>query len=221
MALRREATQIEALEGVAHDHNTGWLRFTAISNLSVRALREEDERAWRAFCWLAVLPEAAVLGAPMAATLWDVEAGTADMLLERLQKCALLQSGPELQPAGLSRAYRMHDLLHNLARRLLEAPVIPASQEALPGLGLSLPVAHAQLLARYRRQATDGRWHSVPDDGHLYTYLIWHLEQAGAADEIDALLREETADGQLGWYQTRDRRVRPRATCRTWRGPGD
>jgi hypothetical protein len=189
-----------------HDHDTGLSRLNATCNLSLRSLREEDEDTWRAFCLLGMLPAGAVLTSPMAVTLWEVATDTAGALLERLRNYGLLQRGPDLSSsAGSELTYCIHYLLHDLARRLLEAPKTPTSSSASPGLGIPLPVARARLLSRYHRQASDGRWHSVPDDGHIHAFLVWYLEQAGAMNEIDALLREETADGRLGWYQARER----------------
>ncbi len=51
--------------------------------------------------------------------------------------------------------YRFHDLLHDMARRLLTSTA-PESKDMLPGLGLTLPVAHAQLLDRYWVKTENG-----------------------------------------------------------------
>ncbi|MFN9734841.1 MAG: hypothetical protein ACK544_13105, partial [Microcystis sp.] len=48
--------------------------------------------------------------------------------------------------------YRVHDLLHDLARNLLQASSHPQADYQLPGLGLSITEAHQQLLSRYQRQ---------------------------------------------------------------------
>jgi hypothetical protein len=45
------------------------MRLEATFNLSLNALRADDEAAWRAFVWLAVVPQDVTLSAPMAATL--------------------------------------------------------------------------------------------------------------------------------------------------------
>ena len=61
---------------------------------------------------------------------------------------------------------------------------------------------HAELLKRYRGDTRSGLWHTVVDDGYIHAHLTWHLEQAGQADEIHNLLREETPSGHNGWYET-------------------
>jgi hypothetical protein len=48
-----------------------------------------------------------------------------------------------------TRTYRLHDLLHDLARNLLTAPSTPKRRGDLPGLGLKLVDAHSQFLEKY------------------------------------------------------------------------
>src|SRR5207249_2357758 len=61
-----------------------------------------------------------------------------------------------------------------------------------------------QLLAAYKRKCPAG-WTSVPDDGYICGHLTWHLVRANQQDAIHALLCEETSNGQLAWYQARER----------------
>ena len=103
------------------------------------------------------------------------------------------------------RAYRLHDLLHDLARSLLTTPSGSTRPDDLPGLGLTLREAHGRLLERYRARTRGGLWHTLPDDGYIHAHLTWHLEQAGAPEGLHGLLREETAEGRNGWYEARER----------------
>ncbi|MBD1866100.1 hypothetical protein H6F95_02025 [Cyanobacteria bacterium FACHB-471] len=41
----------------------------ACLNLSLNALRDDDTEVWQNFVWLGVLPDDAIVAAPMAATL--------------------------------------------------------------------------------------------------------------------------------------------------------
>ena len=155
---------------------------------------------------LGLLPEDAVIAAPMAATLWEVEEAEADGLLEILWSESLLLPGAPVRfDERPLHAYRLHDLLHDLARRLLTAPSGPTRPDDLPGLGLTLREAHGRLLERYRARTRGGLWHTLPDDGYIHAHLTWHLEQAGAPEGLHGLLREETAEGRNGWYEARER----------------
>ncbi len=78
-ALAEEIARLEAFEGPRQRREGP--RLEASFNLSLNALRVDDEPAWRAFAWLGVLPEDVRLAAPMAATLWNIgEAAAAEML---------------------------------------------------------------------------------------------------------------------------------------------
>jgi hypothetical protein len=203
-ALEEEIARLDALEG-PRARRTG-LKLEASFNLSLDALRAENEEAWRAFAWLGVLPEDVAVTAPMAATLWEMDQTEAAETLELLWNDALLLPGSPVRIGeGRWSGYRLHDLLHDSARRLLTAPPEPRRARDLPGLGLTLLEAHAHLLARYQAQTQDGLWHTLPDDGYVHAHLAWHLERAGWTDELRALLREETPAGRNGWYEARER----------------
>jgi hypothetical protein len=101
--------------------------------------------------------------------------------------------------------YRLHDLLHYLARHFLQAPVTPLQKDDLPGLGLDVSFAHRILLERYATLTQNGLWHTLPEDGYIHTYLTWHMEQAGWIDILHSLLREETPERKNGWFEARDR----------------
>ena len=204
-ALEAEVARLEELEDPLR-RRKGQAELKASFNYSLRALRAEDQAAYEAFAGLGLLPEDSAIAAPMAATLWEVEEAEADVLLEILWSESLLLPGA---PARLDertlRAYRFHDLLHDLARRLLIDPPGPTRPADLPGLGLTLREAHGRLLERYRARTRGGLWHTLPDDGYIHAHLTWHLEQAGAPEGLHGLLREETAEGRNGWYEARER----------------
>jgi hypothetical protein len=197
-ALEEEVARLEALEDPRH-RQAGHARLEASLNLSLQALRTEYEKAWAAFVWLGVLPEDVSIAAPMAATLWNVKEAEASTLLEWLWNDALLLSGTPTHVGERNwPTYRIHDLLHDLARRIFISP-------QPEGLGILLAQGHEQLLARYRQQLIAGQWHTLPIDGYIESHLVWHLGQAGRHDEIHALLHEETIDGKNGWYEARER----------------
>ena len=88
--------------------------------------RGEDPAGYEAFVWLGVLPEDATACVPMAATLWAVTTAEAGELLELLWSESLLLSASPVQVGGREwPSYRVHDLLHDLAGRLLPAPTEP------------------------------------------------------------------------------------------------
>ncbi len=204
-ALKAEVARLEALEDPGRQR-MGRARLQASLNLSLLALRGTDPAAYEAFIWLGVLPEDARVCAPMAATLWSVATGVAEELTRLLWGESLLLQAPPVRVGSREwPAFRIHDLLHDLARRLLGAPIKPGVPDQLHGLGMTLEAAGASLLDRYRKQLRGGLWHTLPDDGYIHAHLVWHLTQAGSPEKVHDLLREETPDGKNGWYETRER----------------
>jgi len=153
-------------------------------NLSLKGLFDDDRL--KKFAWLGILPEDISITETMATTLWDCNLVGAKDTLRYLRQKALLLPGLSTTP---DTNYRLHDLLHDLARRLVQAE-----------LGLSITEAHQQLLERYQSKTDKGLWHTLPDDGYIYNHLIWHLEKAKKINEIHQLLKEETPAGDNGWY---------------------
>jgi NTP pyrophosphatase (non-canonical NTP hydrolase) len=204
-ALEAETARLEELEE-PRQRRTGRARLKASLSLSLRTLWAEDRPAYEAFVWLGVLPEDAVIAAPMATTFWGVGNVESAEMLELLWSEALLLPSPPFRLGDrMWHAYRLHDLLHDLARHLLTAPSRPDRPDDLSGLGLTMCAAHAALLERYWAQTQGGLWHTLTDDGYIYIHLTWHLEQAGQEDKLHALMREETAEGRNGWYGARER----------------
>jgi len=163
-------------------------------NLSLRRL---PAARLKCFAWLGVLPDDVTITENLAATLWECNLTQARKTLRYLRQKALLLPGVS---STQGTNYRLHDLLHDLARNLLQSSSKPETASQLPGLGLSIPEAHQQLLARYRQQTENGLWHTLADDGYIYNQLIWHLEKAQKIEDIHQLLQEETPEGYNGWY---------------------
>ncbi|NEO69075.1 NB-ARC domain-containing protein [Moorena sp. SIO3H5] len=153
-------------------------------NLSLKGLFDDDRL--KNFAWLGILPEDVTITESMATTLWDCNLVEAKDTLRYLRQKALLLPGLSTTP---ETNYRLHDLLHDLARSLVQAE-----------LGLSITEAHQQLLERYQTKTEKGLWHTLPDDGYIYNHLIWHLEKAKKINDIHQLLTEETPAGDNGWY---------------------
>ena len=185
------------------------LSLTASLNLSIKERlpgqkrglsRQEREN----FIWLGILPEDVNITQKMIATLWDIddERDAADEL-RYFQKKALLLPGVPLMDG--TPTYRLHDLFHDLARNLLTAPTNPKRRGNLAGLGITLPVAHATFLEKYRNLTHKKLWHTLPSDGYIHQHLVWHLEKAEKIEEIHKLLAEESETGGNGWYEACDR----------------
>jgi hypothetical protein len=197
-ALEQEVVNLETFESSPRRRRKRETILEASFNLSLNALRSDDEEAWQAFVWLGVLPEDVQIAAPMAVTLWEMEQSEAHDLLELLWNDALLLPGsPIIVGEKEYPAYRLHDLLHDMTRKLL-------TTKQPQGLGLTIPKAHAAFLERYKRQTQGELWHTLPDDGYIHSYLTWHFQQAGQSEQINALLREETEEGCNAWYQARE-----------------
>lgn len=196
-ALEKEVAQLEALEAPRRRRREK-SQVEASFNLSLKALQDDDEETRQAFIWLGILPEDVQITAPMVTTIWQTDAVKAADTLEILWNDALLLPGAPVWLDGQEwPSYRLHDLLRDIARRLLTMP-------EPNGLGLSLPAVHATLLERYKKRTKGSQWHTLPDDGYIHTYLAWHLEQAGQLDQIHLLLSEETPAGRNGWFHARE-----------------
>jgi hypothetical protein len=110
----------------------------ALLNLSLKILTVEQLQQ---FAWLGVLPANVVIQPQMAATLWSMPMQQAEAVLKTLWAKALLLPGGQ----GDNFGYRIHDLIHNLARKLLTG----RGEKGIPGLDLPWQDAHRILLDRY------------------------------------------------------------------------
>ncbi|MBR8833341.1 MAG: hypothetical protein DSM106950_04680 [Stigonema ocellatum SAG 48.90 = DSM 106950] len=177
------------------------LSLTASLNLSVQRLSDDTREN---FIWLGILPEDVTIARAITATLWDMDdERDAGDELSYLHSVTLLLPGVPL--ADGTPTYRLHDLFHDLARNLLTAPPKLKRRGDLPGLGITLPKAHATLLEKYRNLTDNNLWHTLPNDGYIHQHLVWHLEKAEQVEEIHNLLAEESATGGNGWYEACDR----------------
>ena len=167
----------------------------ACFNLSLRRLNAEQLRQ---FAWLGVLPEDVSLDGRMAVTLWKLSPLKAKKALIDLRNRSFLTSGTETLEGELT--YRVHDLIHDTARGLIEQATLSAPIQ-------TLAEAHAQLLDRYRQKCD--RWDRLPNDGYIHRHLTWHLQQAGREDEIHALIAISDEQGRNAWFEACDRLGQP------------
>ncbi|NEP64924.1 MAG: hypothetical protein F6K02_05570 [Moorea sp. SIO3A5] len=191
--LQSEIADLEALDRLEAEEEPSDAKrknhsLVASFNLSLKRLSAERLKK---FAWLGVLPEDVTITETMATTLWNCNSFKAKKTLRYLRQKALLLPGVSSTP---ETNYRLHDLLHDLARNLLQ-----------PELTLSITEAHQQLLERYQTKTEKGLWHTLPDDGYIYNHLTWHLKKAEKIDQIHQLLKEETPAGDNGWYWQCDR----------------
>ncbi|NER84924.1 MAG: hypothetical protein F6K42_36520, partial [Leptolyngbya sp. SIO1D8] len=176
--------------------STTQVQFDGLFPLSLKQLSPEQLQQ---FAWLGVVPEDVTLTQEMATTLWQVPPRVAGAILRTFSAKALLLQG--MRRSCQRPSYRMHDLMHDLAQKLLTSPQHPKQDGELPGLGLTRAEAHSQLIARYHQKTEQGLWHTLPDDGYIHAQLTWHLEQAEQYNQIHQLLQEETPAGRNGWYE--------------------
>lgn len=195
-ALEEEVARLEVLEGIRR-RRSAHTRLEASLNLSLQALRDEDKDSWLCYVTLGTIPDDTVVAAPMAANLWRCGQEEAAELLELLWNDALLLPAPPTRlGAQVWKGYRLHDLLHDVARRRLTAS--PPG-----GLGKSLEQAHTDLVNNYHRSCAAGSWHGLPADGYIHEHLVWHLERAGQQQTIHELFREENEAKENLWYSER------------------
>ncbi|NER87419.1 MAG: hypothetical protein F6K64_10490 [Moorea sp. SIO3A2] len=191
--LQAEIADLEALdrwEAEEEPSDAKRKNYSLVASFNLSLKRLSAERLNK-FAWLGVLPEDVTITETMGTTLWDCNLFQAKKTLRYLRQKALLLPGVS---STQGTNYRLHDLLHDLARNLLQ-----------PELGLSITEAHQQLLQRYHTKTEKGLWHTLPDDGYIYNHLTWHLEKAEKIDQIHQLLKEETPAGSNGWYWQCDR----------------
>ena len=149
--LQAEIAHLEILDqGEAEDFINQEKRknYSLIASFNLSLKRLKSARL-RQFIWLGVLPDDVTITEKMAATLWDCQVKEARETLRYLRGKALLLTGVSSEQIT---NYRVHDLLHDLARNLLQASSHPQADYQLPGLGLSITEAHQQLLSRYQKQ---------------------------------------------------------------------
>ena len=149
--LQAEIANLEILDRLeagdtANEEKRKHYSLIACFNLSLKRL---NGQRLRQFSWLGVLPDDVTITEKMAATLWDCPVREARQTLRYLRGKALLLTGVSSEQLT---SYRVHDLLHDLARNLILAPPHPETDYQLPGLGLSMAEAHQQFLSRYQRQ---------------------------------------------------------------------
>ena len=207
--LNAEVSRLESLniyEQEKHPDGGQQRKYSLIAcfNLSLKQLSNEQLSQ---FAWLGIVPEDVKLTEAMAQTLWQVTSRQSRSILRNFKSKALVLQGAQ-QPNDLP-SYRMHDLMHDLAQRLLLSPSQPVHSGQLPGLGLTKTEAHCQLLKRYRDKTEDGQWHTLADDGYIYAHLTWHMEQASQFQSIHELLKASNEAGRNGWYEACESIAKP------------
>jgi WD40 repeat protein len=186
--LGKEVARLESLDDPSlrdlskHDQRK---RFSLVSsiNLSLKQLKPPDLEK---FAWLGVLPEDVEIQAKVAATLWELDEREARAELRYFRDKALLSLDKQDQAGKPS--YRLHDTLHDIARRLLVDPLQPQDETSLPGLGLTWEKSHQLFLDRYRSQLDGKNWTTLPEDGYITSRLAWHMVKANLVDELHSLL---------------------------------
>lgn len=201
-ALKQEIANLETLEGLRSQN-----KLEACFNLSLEPLSDFQlqsisanstiKNAKDAFIWFGVLPEDTEINASMASNLWHTTKIEASELLELMCDEALLIPIGQIQiENNIWSTYKLHDLLHDIARRkLINSPLKGLQQ------------IHSDLLQRYcdRYLASQhAGWHALPYDGYIHNRLVWHLQKAHWLDEIHHLLCQVTVDNKNAWYVVRE-----------------
>ncbi len=151
--------------------------------LGLKRLPEADKQL---YLQLGVFPQGAFFPINAVSKLWELEKSETTELLQDFAGQALLTR----QVIDGMFNYKFHDLLHKYV------------VETLGDEGLF--EAHVTLLDNYWLDTHDGLWHTLADDGYVYSRLSWHMEQAGNDDDLHMLLSEDTTENQNGWYQRRE-----------------
>jgi hypothetical protein len=176
----------------------------ACFNLSLKRLNPEQLQQ---FAWLGVLPEDVNLNKQIASVLWDVSLVIAKRALVLLRnRSFLIEGGATIEDEP---TYRVHDLMHDMARSLVEEGILQSVTQIADRKLQNLALAHQQFLERYRTCAVDARWDRLPNDSYIYRHLTWHMEQADWVDEVHALMAMSDAQGRNAWFEACDRIGQP------------
>ena len=212
-ALKEEIARLSVLESPRRllrkeeENQESSLSLEASLNLSLKDLRDYDEKVLDCFIWLGVLPEDVKINEMMASTLWDTNYENAGEILEVLWEEGLLLdqcSTIQLENANL-KTYSMHDLFHDIALHYLTVSADTKKATAILGLGFKLEDAHSSLLSHYQSNVQKkGLWHTLINDAYIHSHLTWHMEKAGDIESIHVLLSEENENGKNGWYGALD-----------------
>ncbi len=207
-AIEREIARLDLLDLTPADATKA--DDTAQKRLSVEAsfalsLRGIGDKMVNAFAWLGVVPEDAAFNARAMQTIWGVEDITeAEYRLAQLRRRALLQD--VTGDGQVVRRYRLHDLLHDFARRLLTGnPEATQARLEIQAYSLTLTMANRVLIERYQALVPSGCWGDLPDDGYVHQHLTYHIEQAGLVDVFDDLLHQSDQEGGNAWFLARER----------------
>ena len=165
----------------------------ACFNLSLKRLSAVQLRQ---FAWLGVLPEDVDLSGTIAEVLWDVKPIWAKRGLSDLRNRSFLTDG--VQTFEGVATYRVHDLMHDTARGLIEKGELGIE---------SLEMAHGAFLERYRGRSVDGSWYGLANDGYIHRHLTWHLEMAGQLDAVHELMA--AGEDQNDWFEACDKIGQP------------
>ena len=202
--LQREVARLKVLDGAAPDLDEEAKRYSLQASFSL-SLRRLNDKMREQFAWLGIIFEDSELTARTCAVLWDVNEDEALEVLNQLRSKALILDAVAYHTSSVSeRVFRVHDLINNFARSVLSSPKTPESPGAIPGLGLRLDQAHAQLLYRYRARCggrLENVWSALPNDAYIHSHLTLHLIAAGLLDELHAVFVAETEDGKNACFE--------------------
>ena len=200
-AFQAEVARLEVLDvcdqaEMPDDEKRREYSLLACFNLSLRRLSQEQLGY---FAWLGVVYEDASLTREMTETLWQVASHESGVILRTFKSRSLIMQGAK-QVNGRP-SYRIHDLMHDLAQRLLTSSPQPQNSIELPGMGFTKAGAHSELLERYRRKTRGGQWHTLKSDDYIHAHLTWHMERAEQPQAIHQLLQVSNESGCNGWYE--------------------
>ncbi|PSN79410.1 hypothetical protein C8B47_11845 [filamentous cyanobacterium CCP4] len=167
----------------------------ACFNLSLNRL---NKLQLKQFAWLGVLPEDVIITGTTAAVLWDVPLIQAKRILALLRTRSFLTDGVVTFENELT--YRVHDLMHDIARCLIEEDTLQVKSLDLESKNC-FQIAHCHFLDRYRNLAAYGLWEKLPNDGYIHRHLTWHMVQAGLNDELHQLMSASNEYGRNAWFE--------------------
>jgi hypothetical protein len=177
----------EAFENLPEERRRKY-SLKACFNLSLKRLNPEQLRR---FAWLGVLPEDVRLDARMVRTLWGVSEVMAKRgLIELFRRSFLTSAGESIEGYSL---YRVHDLMHDTARGLIEGGCLGGVRD--------LAEAHGAFVDRYGAIDYGAKLCGLPNDGYVHRHLTWHLVMAAREEAVHELLGASDGAGRNAWFE--------------------
>lgn len=150
-------------------------RHQALSANVALSLRRFSSDETQRLLELSIFPSDSNIPTSAVYRLWEKTSESAPLSSRRVQKLLRRFNGPFLRFDLATETIHFHDVMRSYLEELLGKDAHRA--------------AHNALLAAYNPKGQP--WHTIDDRGYLYSFLAYHLHEAGREDELQALFADQ------------------------------